>query len=71
MTPANAVRNPRCLRWPLIVIGLLLGHVCLMAVAVTVAVRDRSNPVVPDYYQKAADWDRTHAAPPPRDRSRP
>jgi len=59
-----SVRPERHLRWPLIVIGLLLGHMAIMFVAVVLATRDRaSSAVIPDYYQKAVDWDRTHASP--------
>ena len=56
----NAVDKPS-IRWPLIVIGLLLGHMAIMFVAVVLATRDHgSSAVIPDYYQKAVNWDRMH-----------
>jgi nitrogen fixation protein FixH len=51
----------RHLRWPLIVIGLLVGHMCIMFVAVALATRGHSAEVIPGYYQKAANWDRAQA----------
>ena len=56
----NKTPSKRNLRWPMIVIGLLLGHVTIMAVAVTVATRGQSS-VIPGYYQKAQNWDRNQA----------
>lgn len=42
---------------PGVVCGLLGGHVVFVAIAITLATGDRSFAVVPDYYQKAVDWD--------------
>ena len=53
-----SVRPERHLRWPLIVIGLLLGHMLLMLVAVVLATREHPSKVIPDYYQKATNWDK-------------
>jgi hypothetical protein len=55
----RAVRSSR--RWPLIIVALLAGHVLLMAVACTIAIRDKSFAVVPDYYGKALEWDQQKA----------
>ena len=53
---------PRKSPWPLIVIALLVGHITLMTVAVAIATHDHNgSAVIPDYYQKAANWDRTRA----------
>jgi nitrogen fixation protein FixH len=49
-------------KWPVIIIGLLVAHTLLMLTAVTIATSDRSFAVVPNYYQKAVDWDQTKAA---------
>jgi len=54
-------RKPRHWKWPLIVIGLLLGHVAIMVTAVVLATSDKSFAVLPDYYQKAVNWDRSQA----------
>jgi hypothetical protein len=54
-------RPQRHLRWPLIVIGLLLGHMCIMLVAVVLATREHPSKVIPGYYEKAVNWDRTQA----------
>ena len=65
--PANLVPHPRPprptggRRWPLIVVGLLVGHVSLMVVAVVLATRDKSFAVLPDYYQRAVRWDAEQA----------
>jgi nitrogen fixation protein FixH len=56
-----ASRSKRHVRWPLIVIGLLLGHMTIMFVAVALATHDRSSTVIPDYYQKSLNWDRAQA----------
>lgn len=61
LNPDSTVRPKRHLRWPLIVIGLLVGHMTIMFVAVAVATHDRSGTVIPDYYQKSLDWDRLQA----------
>ncbi|MFT5734678.1 MAG: hypothetical protein ACJAQ3_001431 [Planctomycetota bacterium] len=44
-------------RWPMIVVGLLCGHVGAMALAVSIAGRDNGNSVLPDYYARALAWD--------------
>lgn len=49
-------------RWPMIVVGLLVTHVVLMLVAASIATRDRSFAVVPNYYENAVNWDATRAA---------
>jgi hypothetical protein len=59
MNAANP--HTRKSRWPLFVIALLVGHICLMTVAVAIATHDRNGAVIPDYYQKAVNWDRTQA----------
>lgn len=48
-------------RWPMIIIGLLLGHVVIMMVAVFLATRDRGFVVIPNYYQRASRWDSDRA----------
>ena len=53
----NHHRSP----WPWIVVGLLGVHVTLMAVAAAIATRDRSFAVVPNYYEKGVNWDKTQA----------
>jgi nitrogen fixation protein FixH len=60
MSTSNA-RPPRHLRWPLIVIGLLLGHMTIMFVAVALATHDRASTIIPNYYEKSLDWDRAQA----------
>jgi hypothetical protein len=66
MNPENpaapVARKPRHWKWPLIVIGLLLGHISIMVTAVVLATTDKSFAVLPDYYQKAVNWDRSQAA---------
>ena len=47
--------------WPLIVLGLLLGHASIMATAVVLATGDKSFTVLPNYYEKAVNWDKTQA----------
>jgi hypothetical protein len=61
-TPPPA-RRDRGRRWPLFVVGLLVAHVALMMTAVVVITRGPGDPIVPGYYQKGVEWDRTHAAP--------
>lgn len=46
---------------PLVVLGLLGGHMIFIMVAITLATGDRSFAVVPDYYQKAVDYDERKA----------
>lgn len=43
--------------WPWIVVGLLGGHAAIIIAAVTMAVGDPSFAVVPDYYDKAVNFD--------------
>lgn len=50
------------MRWPLIVTGLLFCHVVLMLSVAAIAVRDPSFSVLPNYYQKALNWDQSQAA---------
>lgn len=47
--------------WPFIIVGLLAAHVTGMAIAFTIAQRDRSFLVVPNYYEKAQHWDQARA----------
>lgn len=42
---------------PGLVIGFLGGHTLFIVIAISLATGDRSFAVVPDYYQKAVDWD--------------
>lgn len=45
-------------RWPVLIVGLLVGHVTLMMFCVTFAVSSHARAgVTPDYYQKALHWD--------------
>lgn len=46
---------------PAIVVGLLGGHMVFIFIAITLATGDRSFAVVPDYYQKAVDYDERKA----------
>lgn len=46
-------------RWPAIIIGLISLNMCIVAVTVVCAVRDKSFAIEPDYYKKAVEWDRT------------
>lgn len=59
-------RAQRTSRWrflmPAVVLGLLGGHVLFVMTAITLATGDRSFAVVPDYYQKAVDFDERKAA---------
>lgn len=62
MDAESVRRAPRgAWRWPAIIVGLLAGHVLLMGIAVLVATSDTSFQVVPDYYRKSLEWDRTQA----------
>jgi nitrogen fixation protein FixH len=45
----------------MIVVGLLLGHVSIMVTAVILATGDKSFAVLPDYYEKAVNWDKNQA----------
>ncbi|MEM1108574.1 MAG: FixH family protein [Planctomycetota bacterium] len=51
----------RQLSWPVIVVMLLGGHATLIITAVTMAVGGTGRGVVPDYYQKAIDYDQHKA----------
>lgn len=46
---------------PLVVLGLLGGHMIFIMTAITLATGDSSFAVVPDYYQKAVDYDERKA----------
>ncbi len=48
--------------WPAIVVGLLLMNVTMCFTAVYLSQLDRSHAILPDYYQRAVDWDRSAAA---------
>lgn len=48
-------------RWPAIVVGMLAVHVLAMAGAVVIAVRSPYQ-VVPNYYERAVNWDKDRAA---------
>ena len=54
-------RKGRYWTWPLIVVGLLLGHVSIMVTAVILATGDKSFAVLPNYYDKAVNWDKNQA----------
>ena len=60
MNATESLQTKRA-RWPWIIVGLLGGHVLLMVAAVTIATHDRSFAVVPNYYQRAVNWDQTQA----------
>lgn len=59
--PAAPIRKPRHWKWPVIVVALLLGHVSLMVTAVVLASGDKSFAVLPNYYEKAVNWDKNQA----------
>jgi nitrogen fixation protein FixH len=54
-------RKWRYWTWPLIVVGLLLGHLSIMVTAVVLATGDKSFAVLPNYYDKAVNWDKNQA----------
>ena len=54
----RANRNA-AIRWGALVIGFLSFSVGLGIAAITLAARDPSVAVIPDYYQRALDWDET------------
>jgi nitrogen fixation protein FixH len=58
----NAPGRAGSLRWPLIVLGMLACHFFVMITVAAIAMRDRSSAVLPDYYSKALNWDKTQAA---------
>jgi nitrogen fixation protein FixH len=49
-------------KWPLLVVALLGGHVTILVAIVTVATRDPSFAVMPNYYENAVHWDQSQAA---------
>ncbi|TWT51239.1 FixH [Rubripirellula amarantea] len=55
---ARANRNA-AIRWGGVVVGFLTFTLCLGFAAITLATQDPSVAIVPDYYQKALDWDKT------------
>lgn len=55
------LKPPSSWRWPILVIGLLIGHAALMLVAVLIATSDRSFTVLPNYYKQALAWDANQA----------
>jgi len=56
--PTASARSARhSWRWPLIVVGILGVHVTGMMTATLIATRDKSFIVLPNYYQKALEWD--------------
>lgn len=61
MSTSNGQPRKPAGKWPWIIVGLLGGHVTIMIIAVTIAVHDRSFSVVPNYYQRAVNWDQTQA----------
>lgn len=55
------------MRWPIIVVGMLSGHVGAMVLAVNVALGDgaetgNGHSVLPSYYERAVNWDEDRAA---------
>lgn len=60
-TAKPALAPWRSLVMPGVVAGLLGGQMIFIAIAITLATGDRSFAVVPDYYQKAVDWDQRKA----------
>ncbi|MEM9414394.1 MAG: FixH family protein [Planctomycetota bacterium] len=53
----NDAASPKRFLMPGLVIGFLATHMLFIFIAISLAVGDRSFAVVPDYYQKAVDWD--------------
>ena len=56
----GAGRNRRS-PWPWIIVGMLLTHVVIMVVAMMIAVHDKSSAIVPNYYERAVNWDAEQA----------
>jgi len=58
-SPQQEAQAPSAKRFimPAMVLGFLGAHMLFIFVAISLAVGDRSFAVVPDYYQKAVDWD--------------
>lgn len=61
-TPDTPAKPGKRFVMPAVVLGLLGGHVTFVVLAITFATGDRSFAVVPDYYQKAVDFDEHKAA---------
>lgn len=62
---SNAPQPPsffQSIRWPLVVVALLGGHVTLMMVAVTLSLASPSPTVTDDAYREAVEWDRRNVA---------
>lgn len=66
-TPTNQTTEmptaiaPRRYVMPAVVLGLLGGHMLFIVLVITLSTGDRSFAVVPDYYQKAVDYDERKA----------
>jgi len=58
-------------RWVGIVVALLVTHIGLMSWAVVKAVGDPNFQVIPNYYEKAVNWDRDHGIKPPPPATQP
>ncbi len=59
---ANAPGRWASMRWPLILIAMLGGHMLLMFIALALALGGPTRAVEPDYYRKAQQWDEHQAA---------
>lgn len=46
-------------RWICIIVGLLIGNAISVAILIGVSSGDTRHRVLPDYYQRAANWDAT------------
>lgn len=46
-------------RWICIIVGMLIGNAISVAVLISVSSGDTKHRVLPDYYQRAANWDAT------------
>ncbi|MEM1354789.1 MAG: FixH family protein [Planctomycetota bacterium] len=57
----EAIPRGRVWVMPAVIFGLLGGQMIFITTAITLATGDRSFAVVPDYYQKAVDWDEHRA----------
>lgn len=65
-TPKPPTRFAR-VRWPIIIVAMLSGHVGAMVLAVNVALGDgaetgNGHSVLPSYYERAVNWDEDRAA---------
>jgi hypothetical protein len=57
-SPNSPTRKPSSWRWPAIIVGLLVGHVTLMMIAVVIiSQRPGESAVIPDYYEKEISYD--------------